>query len=172
MPLRVVRQLGDPILRRKAKTVERLDTLTLQLIDDMAQTMYEAPGVGLAAPQVGVSKRIIVVDAGEGLHVLVNPRILESEGKEWGTEGCLSIPLIYGEVERAQTILVKGMDHHGKRVKLAAEGLLARAIQHEMDHLDGRLFIDMAINLREVKPETVEEEEGSRTPPARLASAS
>lgn len=156
MPIRTIRTVGDPILRRKAAKIKQVDPLILQLLDDMAQTMYAEPGIGLAAPQVGVSKRAIVVDVGEGLIKLINPRITDSEGSDVDTEGCLSIPGKVGDVERATKIMVKAMNTEGKYYKFEAEGLLARCIQHEIDHLDGILFIDKATNIREPKPEIVE----------------
>ncbi len=157
MAIRKIRLIGDPVLRRKAKKVERIDSLILQLLDDMAETMYQAPGIGLAAPQVGVSKRVIVADVGEGLYKLINPKIVLSEGSEIDTEACLSIPDKIGDVERATKIIVKAMGVDGRYFKFEAEGLLARCLQHEIDHLDGILYIDKATNIR--KPEPPPEEE-------------
>lgn len=157
MAIRKIRLIGDPVLRRKAKKVERVDSLILQLLDDMAETMYQAPGIGLAAPQVGVSKRVIVADVGEGLYKLINPKIVHSEGSEIDTEACLSIPNKIGDVERATKIIVKAMGVNGRYFKFEAEGLLARCLQHEIDHLDGILYIDKATNIRKLKPPTEEE---------------
>lgn len=140
---------GDPILREKAKEVKEINASILRLLDNMKDTMYAANGVGLAAPQIGVPKRVIIVDIGdEELFELVNPEIVFSEGLETDTEGCLSVPGVVGEVARAQKIKIKGLDRQGKTVEIEAEGLLARAFQHEMDHLEGILFIDKAQNLR------------------------
>jgi peptide deformylase len=112
-----------------------------RLARDMLETMYAAPGVGLAAPQVGVQKRVIVVDVGENPITLVNPEITAAEGEQVGLEGCLSLPDLVGEVPRAEWVVVKGLNRRGKPVTVEGEGLLARALQHEVDHLDGILFI-------------------------------
>jgi len=135
-------QVPDPVLRRPAKPVERVTKRIQKLIRDMADTMYAANGAGLAAPQVGVSERVIVADAGDGLVALVNPRIVSSSGSEVDVEGCLSIPNVTVYVERAAQVEVEGWDERGKTVRIKAEGLLARALQHEIDHLDGILIID------------------------------
>ncbi|WP_234124114.1 peptide deformylase [Clostridium hydrogenum] len=135
----------DDILRKKSKHVDKIDKRTLKLIDDMAETMYSADGVGLAAPQVGILKRIIVIDIGSGLIKLINPEIIEQEGEQVDTEGCLSIPEVIGEVKRPYRVKVKGFDENGKKVEIEATELLARAFCHEIDHLDGILFIDKAI---------------------------
>lgn len=137
-----IRKAGDPVLKQKAEPVGKITKKLKELIDSMAQTMYAADGVGLAAPQVGVSRRIIVIDVGEGLIELVNPAIIASEGRECASEGCLSIPGVYGDVERASRVTVEALDRNGKQVQLQAEGLLARALQHEIDHLEGVLFIE------------------------------
>lgn len=144
-------QYGDEILREKAKPVARITPNILKLLDNMRDTMYSARGVGLAAPQIGVSKRVIVVDIGEGLIELINPEIVEAKGEEIGTEGCLSIPHLVGEVPRAAEVKVKGLNRQGFQVEYHAKGFLARALQHEIDHLDGILFIDRAIRLQPVK---------------------
>ncbi|MBO8127688.1 MAG: peptide deformylase [Peptococcaceae bacterium] len=141
----------DPVLREKAERVKKITPHIEKLIDNMADTMYSYNGVGLAAPQIGVSKRVIVVDVGEGLVALVNPEIVETEGSERGKEGCLSIPGYWGEVDRAQRVRVKGLSRNGKEVVISAEGFLARALQHEIDHLDGILFIDRAVHIYEDK---------------------
>lgn len=142
-----IRKAGDPILKAKAVPVTRIDKKIRGLLDDMVWTMEEAEGVGLAAPQVGVSLRVIVIDIGDGLIELINPEIVESEGVDCGPEGCLSVPDVFGEVERSATVTVQGTKRNGKKIRIAAAGLLARAIQHEIDHLDGILFIDRAISL-------------------------
>ena len=135
---------GDPVLRDVAKPVERIDKKLHRLLKDMAETMYAADGVGLAAPQVGVSKRVVVIDVGDGLYELMNPVIVKNEGQVLGSEGCLSVPDYEGEVERAEYVECEFTDKTGQRMLLSASGLLAICIQHELDHLDGILFIDKA----------------------------
>lgn len=142
-----IRKAGDKVLKEQAAPVAKIDRRTKKLLDDMAHTMYDAEGVGLAAPQVGVSLRAIVIDAGEGLIELVNPVIVAQEGCELGSEGCLSVPGVYGEVERYAAVTVEGYNRAGKKVSISGTGLLARALQHEIDHLDGVLFIDRAKTL-------------------------
>jgi peptide deformylase len=137
-----IRKAGDPVLKQKAAPLEKIIKKTKELMDSMAETMYAADGVGLAAPQVGVSQRIIVIDVGDGLIGLINPVIIESEGLECASEGCLSIPGVFGEVERASSVIVDAVDRNGKPVRIVADGLLARALQHEIDHLEGVLFIE------------------------------
>jgi peptide deformylase len=144
LPLKYV---GEKVLRRKAARVPEVDKPLIRLLDDMLDTMYAAQGIGLAGPQIGVSRRVIVVDAGDGPLQLVNPRIVQHEGLAVGTEGCLSIPSIFGEVERWANIVVKALDPQGDPVAYEADGLLAVVLQHEIDHLDGRLFTDMATEL-------------------------
>jgi len=144
----------DPILHKVAKKVSDLELkmpLTQQLIDDMIETMHEAPGIGLAAPQVGIGKRIIVVHVGEddGPYVVVNPVLDNFEGEAIAIEGCLSIPGIVGDVTRAEKCSVSGLDRNGRKFRLDAEGLVARCFQHEVDHLDGVLITDKAVNIRE-----------------------
>lgn len=148
---------GHPTLKQVAEPVDFVNKKMRAFIDDMAETMYEENGVGLAAPQVGVSQQIIVVDDGHGLMALINPELVHGEGSQIGLEGCLSVPGYYGDVERYQTITVKAMDMHNKKVRLKAEGFLARIIQHEMDHLKGHLFIEKAANLRRVDLEQEKE---------------
>ena len=118
------------------------DNLTNIVRDDMAETMYASEGVGLAAPQIGISRRIIVVDVGEGLLELINPRLLKGHGKQVGEEGCLSVPGYFAPVERYKTIFVEGLDRNGQPIQIKAKDFTAVALQHEMDHLDGILFID------------------------------
>jgi len=154
MALRKIRIYEDEILRKKSKTVEKFDKRLHDLLDDMKETMYEANGIGLAAPQVGILKRAIVVDPGDGAIELVNPQIEYSEGSAVDVEGCLSVPNVWGEVERPQKVVVKAQDRFGNEFRLEAEGLLARAVCHEIDHLDGILFIDKVI--RFVTEEEVE----------------
>jgi peptide deformylase len=142
-----IRKAGDKVLKEQAAPATKIDRRIKKLLSDMAQTMYEANGVGLAAPQVGVSLRVIVVDAGEGLIELVNPVIVAAEGCEVGTEGCLSIPGVFGEVERCAAVTVEGLNREGRKVRVSGSGFLARALQHEIDHLDGVLFIERATAL-------------------------
>ena len=135
--------LGEEVLRRKAKPVKAVDASIRKLIDDMTETMHDADGVGLAAPQVSVAKRVIVVHDGEcEPFALVNPRIVAQRGRKEGVEGCLSMPGLQGMVPRARELEVSALDLAGRTIKLAAEGFLARVIQHEIDHLNGVLFID------------------------------
>lgn len=135
---------GDPVLRKVAAPVERIDKKLVRFLKDMAETMYAADGVGLAAPQVGVSKRVVVIDVGDGIYELINPEIVKKEGSVIGGEGCLSVPDYEGEVERAEYVECEFTDRKGQRMLLQANGLLAVAVQHELDHLDGILFIDKA----------------------------
>ena len=140
-------ELGDQILREKAKPVPKVTDNIRKLLNNLADTLREANGVGLAAPQIGVSKRVVVVDVGEGLIELVNPEISERQGEDTDSEGCLSIPGVYGEVSRAARVVVKALDRNGDVIKVEGTGLLARALQHEIDHLDGILFVDKATKL-------------------------
>lgn len=138
---------GSPILRKKAKAVERVDGVLQRLIDEMVETMYAAPGMGLAANQVGVPLRLLVMNPSEerdpkDLVVIINPEIVSSEGEEFGEEGCLSIPEVREEVARYKHVLVHGYDREGREIEISGQGLVARILQHEIDHLDGILFID------------------------------
>lgn len=163
MALREIVFLPDPVLRRKARKVTTFDGDLQVLIDDMIETMREAPGVGLAAPQVGVSERVIVVEYAEDeededgpkkLYVLVNPEIVApSEETELGIEGCLSVPGLIGEVDRHTSLTVKGLNRRGQAVKYKVNGWLARIFQHEIDHLEGVLFTDRATKAWRVKDE-------------------
>ena len=159
MALRTVRLESDPILRKKAQKVKNVDGAILSLLRDMADTMYENNGIGLAGNQVGVLKRVVVADDGEGLLMLVNPIIIEKEGIECKEEGCLSLPELYGDVERATYIKLKALDEKGNRIELEAHDLLARILQHELDHLDGKLFVDTASNIVKREPKEQEETE-------------
>jgi peptide deformylase len=147
--IREIKVFDEPVLRKKSKKVDRIDPYILRLLDDMTDTMYDAMGIGLAAPQIGVSKRLIVVDVGEGLYKMINPKIIQEEGSEVTTEGCLSIPGKHGDVERSSKITVKAQMPDGKYTKIEAEGLFAICLQHEIDHLDGTLFTDKAVNIRD-----------------------
>ena len=147
----------DPLLRKVAKKVTGLELklpLTQQLIDDMLETMHAAPGIGLAAPQVGASKRIIVVHVGDndGPFVVINPVLTDFEGEVVGAEGCLSIPGKVGDVKRAERCTISGSDRKGKAFRLRAEGMLSRCFQHEVDHLDGVLIYDKATDWRDAVP--------------------
>jgi peptide deformylase len=140
-------EIGEPVLRQKCREVTVINKKIKKLLDRMKEAMYKANGVGLAAPQVGVSKRIVVVDVGEGVWELINPEIIFQEGEELGIEGCLSIPGMAGEVSRAARVRVRALNRQGQQQVVTAEGLGARALQHEIDHLDGILFIDKAIKI-------------------------
>lgn len=137
-------EYGNPILRKKAKPVKRITKEIKNFIDEMAKTMYNASGVGLAAIQLGIPQRIITADAGEGLIVLINPKITYKNGLMEVVEGCLSFPGLYGVVKRASEVRVRGKDRAGKMVEIEGKELLAQILQHEIDHLDGILFIDRA----------------------------
>ena len=144
-------EAGAPILKGTAKPVDHITKHTKKLLDDMAETMYAAEGVGLAAPQINQSLQIVVLDDGNGLIELINPEILShSEEAEMGVEGCLSVPGYYGSVSRYKKIKVRALNRHGKTVVYEPEGFLARIFQHEIDHLYGTLFIEKAENLRRV----------------------
>jgi peptide deformylase len=143
-----IRKIGDPVLRTKAKKIDEITEKINDLIDNMFETMSSEDGIGLAAPQVGILKRIAVVDIQEDNKiVLINPEIIEEEGKAVMEEGCLSIPGETGDVIRAEKIKVKTLDRDGNEIEFKAEGLEARAIQHEIDHLDGILFIDKVVKI-------------------------
>lgn len=142
MAIREVRTKDDEILYKNCKTVKDFDNKLHILLDDMYDTMNEHDGVGLAAPQVGILKRAVVIDVGEGKIELINPEIIEESGEQTGSEGCLSVPGVYGEVTRPNKVTVKAQDRDGKWFKITGEGLLARAFCHETEHLDGKLFLD------------------------------
>lgn len=144
MGLRNIRyyQEKDTILRKKSKIVKAVDEKILELLEDMAETMYQEDGVGLAAPQIGILKRLVVIDVGEGLIKLINPVIIEASGEQQGIEGCLSVPGVSGEVIRPQKVRIGAQNEKGEYIELEGEDLLARAFCHELDHLEGILFID------------------------------
>ena len=144
MAIRVIREIGDDILEKQCKAVPKMTLRTKILIGDMLETMYESNGVGLAAPQVGVLKRIVVIDVGEGPIVLINPQIIESSGEQTGEEGCLSVPGKFGIVTRPDRVKVRAFDENMNEFEMEGEGLLARAFCHELDHLDGKLYVELA----------------------------
>lgn len=148
MAIRNIRIIGDEILRKKSRKVENIDSRLLTLIEDMKETMYKANGAGIAAVQVGVLKRVVVIDAGEGPIVFINPEIIETKGKIVDVEGCLSIPGKEGTVERPSYVKARAMNEKGEMFEIEGEELLAKAIFHEFDHLDGILYVDKAIEVK------------------------
>ena len=143
MALRTTRVQGDSVLTKKSRTVDKMTPRIGELITDMLDTMYDAMGVGLAAPQVGILKRIVVIDVGEGPIVLINPEILETSGEQTGDEGCLSVPGMAGQVTRPNYVKVKALDVNMEEQIYEGEGLLARAFCHEIDHLDGKMYTEL-----------------------------
>lgn len=141
----------NEVLRIPALPVKSINAGVIRVLDNMVDTLYAFDGVGLAAPQIGVSKRMIVVDPGDQLMELINPEIIEADGEQTAREGCLSIPDMVGVVKRAARVVVRGMNRHGETVEIEANDLVARAFQHEIDHLDGVLFTDKAQDVRRVK---------------------
>ena len=144
MALREIRIQGDPVLNKVCRPVETLTPRLQELIDDMLDTMYEAQGVGLAAPQVGILRRIVVIDVGEGPIVMINPEILETAGEQCGMEGCLSVPGKAAEVTRPNYVKAKALNENMEEFIIEGEELLARAICHELDHLDGHMYTEIA----------------------------
>lgn len=143
MAVKIIRMEGDPVLRQVAKPIPEVTSNIQKLLTDLADTMYDTGnGIGLAAPQIGILKRAIVVDVGEGLIELVNPEVIASEGEQIGPEGCLSIPGVSGDVLRANRVTVKALNRHGEEFEITGEGMLARCLLHEIDHLNGILFTD------------------------------
>ena len=144
MAIRKVLKDSDPLLRKRSKEVREIDEEIITLLDDMGETMEDYNGIGLAAPQVGILKRVIIVKIAEEAELieLINPKIVKEKGQERDVEGCLSIPGIYGEVTRSKDVLVEGVDRTGKKRRIRGSGLLARVLQHEIDHLNGVLFTD------------------------------
>ena len=157
MAIREIRTMGDEVLTKTCKEVKTMTPRTAILIEDMLDTMYEAQGVGLAAPQVGVLRRIVVIDVGEGPIILINPEILETSGEQTGDEGCLSVPGKAGCVTRPNYVKVKALDENMEEVVYEGEGLLARAFCHEIDHLDGHLYVEKVEG--EIHDVTYEDEE-------------
>jgi len=152
MAILEILQYPDSRLTVPAERVEKLDAATRKLVDDMAETMYAAPGVGLAATQVDIHKQIIVIDVSEDrsdLRVFINPEITRREGQAVNQEGCLSVPGVYDNVERAESVTVTALDRNGARFTLNASGLLATCIQHEMDHLQGKVFVELLSDLKQ-----------------------
>ncbi|HIY80705.1 peptide deformylase [Hydrogenoanaerobacterium saccharovorans] len=147
MAIREIRKYDDPALYKVCRPVEKFDERLGELLDDMAETMYQANGVGLAAPQVGILRRVVVIDVGDGIIELVNPRILRTAGSETTSEGCLSFPGEYGLVERPTEVEIEAEDRHGKTFRMTGHDLLARAFCHETDHLDGKVFKTIAIEM-------------------------
>jgi len=141
LPIRIA---GDPVLREKARKVRKVDVSVQKLIDDMIETMHAAPGVGLAAPQVGVSLRVVVIETpDDGLMALINPQVVKSSGERRVIEGCLSVPGYQAEITRSRQVTVKALDREGKEIRIkAADSLLAQALEHEIDHINGILYID------------------------------
>ena len=154
MPLRTILSYPDPRLKQRASTVTTIDESVARLCEDMAETMYAAPGIGLAATQVNVAKRVLVIDLSEKRDqplALINPEVLERTGVEETEEGCLSVPGYFDKVTRAERIRVRALDRNGKQIEFEAEGLLAVCIQHEIDHLDGKLFVDYLSELKRTR---------------------
>ena len=145
MAIREIREKGDEILYKKCKAVVKFDEKLHILLDDMYETMQSRDGVGLAAPQVGILKRAVVIDVGDGKIELINPEIVDESGEQTGSEGCLSVPGVFGEVTRPNVVTVKAQDRDGKWFKITGKELLARAFCHEIEHLDGKLFLDRVI---------------------------
>lgn len=145
MAIRELRYNGDEVLRKTARPVTEFNGKLWNLLDDMADTMHKAQGVGLAAPQVGILRRVVVIDVGEGVIELINPEIVKQQGKQVGQEGCLSFPGEFGTVARPYKVRVRAQDRHGEIFQMEGVELLARAFCHEVDHLDGKLFVDHAI---------------------------
>ena len=160
MAIRTIRTIGDPVLTKKCKEVKAMTPRLETLIDDMFETMYESGGVGLAAPQVGILKRIVVIDVDDSPVVLINPVITEQSGEQTGPEGCLSVPGKAGDVTRPEKVTVKALDREMKEFELTGEELLARAITHELDHLEGKLYVELVESgLYEVSAEEEEQEQ-------------
>ncbi|MBE5944482.1 MAG: peptide deformylase [Lachnospiraceae bacterium] len=147
MAIRNIRLDGDDVLRKECKAIDKMTPRLMTLIDDMYETMYEANGVGLAAPQVGILKRVVVIDIGDGeAYTLINPVIVEQEGEQEGEEGCLSLPGLQGTVIRPERVVCKALNEDMEEITVEGEGLLARAICHELDHLDGVLYKDRTLD--------------------------
>lgn len=148
MAIRNIVQIGDDVLRKKSFEVTDFGEKTWQLLDDMKETLKKAEGAGLAAPQVGVLRRIFIVDVEEGFFEFINPEIISEKGEQFGVEGCLSVRGKWGDVKRPKTVVIKFQDRNGKHLKLTANDFFAKAICHEYDHLNGVLYVDKAVNIR------------------------
>ena len=159
MAIRTIRISTDEVLRKTCKEVKEITPNLLTLLDDMADTMYDANGVGLAAPQVGILKRVVVIDIGEGLIELINPVILETSGSQTDDEGCLSVPGKWGIVERPDHVKVRAQDRNGNVFEVEADGFTARAFCHEIDHLSGHLFVEKATEFIDPKEYFEDDEE-------------
>ena len=158
MAIRVVRENGDEILRKKSREVESIDDKIREILDDMVETLHKYNGVGLAGPQIGILKRIIVIDLyeeGKKPYIIINPKIIKTEGTQTVEEGCLSFPNKFAKIERPEKIEIEALDENGEKIKIIGEGLLAQAIAHEIDHLNGEVFIQKIIpgTLEVIKPE-------------------
>lgn len=156
MAIRNIRYDSDEVLRKRSKEIETIDNKIRELAIDMLDTMYKFDGVGLAAPQVGILKRIITIDIGEGPKVLINPVIKKTTGKQTGEEGCLSFPNVFGNVDRPESVIVEAFDIDGNKIKIKAKGLEAVVLSHEIDHLDGILFVDKAYDMYKLTEEEIE----------------
>lgn len=175
MAILTILHFPDPRLRTVAKPVEQVDDAVRQLLDDMLETMYAAPGIGLAATQVNVDRRIVVIDISEERNqplYLINPEILERDGVEEMEEGCLSVPGVYESVQRADRVRIRSLGRDGEPFELAADGLLAVCIQHEIDHLDGKLFVDYLSQLKRTRIRKKLEKEQRQNAPSDEASGS
>ena len=161
--VRKIIKLGDENLRKVCKPMQKFDLRLWLLLRDMAETMYDADGVGLAAPQVGILRRVVVIDVGDGLIELVNPKIVSKEGEQAGPEGCLSVPGRQGYVVRPEKVTVEALDRKGKPITVTGEGLLARALCHEIDHLDGIVYVDIMDH--EIFPEEEDGEKDNQAEP-------
>jgi peptide deformylase len=170
MAVRPLVRADDSLLRKKSKKVKRFGQALQNLIDDMVETMHATYGLGLAAPQIGVLQQVIVIQLPENeedpqsgkLYVLCNPEIVKTVGEEESEEGCLSVPGFVGDVRRAAVVTVKGLDRHGKKIRIKAEGLLARALQHEIDHINGVLYIDQVDSPEKIRRIVPVEEQGAQ----------
>ena len=157
MAIRKIRELGDDVLRKQSKPVDKMTIRTKLLINDMLDTMYESMGVGLAAPQVGILKQIVVIDVGEGPVVLINPEIVETSGEQTGDEGCLSVPGKAGQVTRPNYVKVKALNEDMEEIFVEGEELMARALCHEIDHLNGVVYVDLVEGELYTVPDAEEE---------------
>lgn len=153
MAIRQILTVGEDILTKKCREVTEINDRILSILDDMADTLYESGGVGLAAPQVGILRKIVVIDIGDGLIELINPEIISAKGSQTDNEGCLSYPGRYGLVTRPNVVTIRAMDRNGETFEMTGEGLLARAFCHEIDHLDGKMFMNLVTEWLEPEDE-------------------